>query len=287
MTRKEFTSKTDILRRIKGRYMFVLQALAFSWLFGAVACALYLQRHFSRQQWDSIVDGWVPGVFAAIAFPGFIGIVFIGQYLARKWGLICCNCRKMLVEKDGRKAQLTGECPKCRAKIFDESPTVNSAIAKTLDLEDFKTKLKDLTRRQLWRFLVWPGVLLSASTIGSVMFRHLLDSVNQGKLNWMTERWRGITTIIAGGIFLSWSSLFLFLALGKLEPRELPCPGCGHSLLGRLGTIALESGVCIYCGCRPFGKMPLENLSLLTSAATGMETARGDARPADHSGSVK
>jgi hypothetical protein len=81
--------------------------------------------------------------------------------------------------------------------------------------------------------------------------------VEEGRLDWMTPtEWKWIAGLILGTLFLSFLSIPIFAATGKFKLRILRCPECGRALVGGGGRVAVDKGMCIYCGCGLFASPP-------------------------------
>ena len=81
-------------------------------------------------------------------------------------------------------------------------------------------------------------------------FQRLVD---RGGLDWVIlTQWRGFVILMFVTIAVAAAGIFIFAFKGKLNVRHLPCPECNRSLVGIGAKPVLETGMCIYCGCRLF-----------------------------------
>jgi hypothetical protein len=63
-----------------------------------------------------------------------------------------------------------------------------------------------------------------------------------------------------GSVFLAFFSIFILATKGKFKLRDLLCPDCGRPLVGGAGKLAVQTGMCVYCGCRLFEEPPLKEI---------------------------
>jgi len=256
MTRKEFSTKSEALGRIINWCLPCFLIAIFCMLIGGQFLSAYIERHYHTNRWDT-----PGGIFLCVAlFGGLIGLTFFERHLAAKWGLSCRECGKPFFdEKPRRRILFTGHCPKCKTNVFEEGAATNRPAFRGMNREEFQLKHQSLTRqynRRAIRLLIFMFVAMIGC---GWVARHLRDFVDRGGLDWVTlSQWRWCAGIILSVVILSFFSLFVFSALGKFKPRDLPCPECGRSLVGSAGAAALEKGICIYCGCGLFNR-PLKN----------------------------
>ena len=259
MTRKEFTKRSEALGRIVG--------LCFPGFFGAMFCLLilgqflsaYIERHYHTDRWDT------PGniLLLILLFGGLVGISWLEWHLARKWGLACPTCGRRFIDKVRRMVLLTGKCPKCKAKVFEDQAISAPLSSHPLNRQEFKMEFENFMRqsnRKLIRLLIF----VMAAMFGAVpVSKYIQNLVDKGALDWVTpSEWRWFAGILLAAVFLSFSSIFIFAATGKFKLRDLPCPECDRALVGAAGKVALETGMCVYCGCRLFAEPPSEKASL-------------------------
>jgi hypothetical protein len=257
MTRKEFSSKFDEYMRA-GRWQGLL-----------IPCALVvflivfvLTPNFLRDRMGIEVPDSVSAIILLLILVGFtIGLLFLGRSRLRRFGLLCPACGRNLADVEARrKVLLTGNCPKCQNKVLDE--VAGSATCHGLNREKFKEQFESLTRnydRKVTRLLI----SMFAVTIASVpMLKYFMRSVDSGALDWVTvTQWGWFAGLALAAVFLLAVLIVACAAGGKLTLRPMPCPGCGRSLAGIAGKFAVESGLCIYCGCQLFEAPPSEKAS--------------------------
>jgi hypothetical protein len=218
------------------------------------ALSAYIERHYHTNRWDT------PGaIFLSIfLFGGLIGIAYFEWYLAKKWGLTCPHCGELFIKHRSRRvALLRGDCSKCKKNIFDEDNLSGSKIYYNLNRDDFNEKLAKFTRRsnrREIRLLVFVFAMMIALVPAAKYFQRLVDD---GRLDWVTlTEWRWVAGLVAGLILSALLLPFLYVPIiavtGKFKLRSLPCPECGRALAGAAGRVAVDKGMCIYCGCSLF-----------------------------------
>jgi hypothetical protein len=150
------------------------------------------------------------------------------------------------------KALATGDCRHCKNKVFDEAD-VSTLVFRGLKRQEFKLTFESISR-QTNRRVIQLLVLYFCTMAGSVpLMRYFQRLVDSGELDWVTwADWKAIARIILVALVLFSLAIVIFARLGTHPARFLPCPECGRSLIGPPGKITLETGVCIYCGCRLF-----------------------------------
>lgn len=249
MTRKEFSAKSDALGRLIGwcvpTFLFLVLGLVVLGQFISV----YIERHYHTNRWDT------PGsiLLLILMFGGLIGISCLEYRLARKWGLACPTCGRRFIDKIRRMVLLTGKCPKCKAGVFEDQTISAPLCSRPLNREEFKTEFENFTRqwnRKSIRLLI----IVMAAMFGTVpVSKYIQHLVDKSALDWVTlTEWKLFAGIMLASVFLSFSSIFIFAAMGKFKLRDLPCPECNRPLIGNAGKVALETGICVYCGCRLF-----------------------------------
>jgi len=178
---------------------------------------------------------------------------WIRARLVKRFGLMCPTCGCGLIDKERRrKALVTGHCPKCRSKMFDEEPF--SPRSGYLDREEFKAKLTAGMRRnnrETIRLLIILFAAMIACAATANYFQRLID---RGGLDWVTPTgWRKFAGLMLGMVCVVAVGVFILAFRGKFKvPASQPCPECGRSIAGVAGKIAIKTGICIYCGCRLF-----------------------------------
>jgi hypothetical protein len=249
MTRKEFNARRDAFQRAGAWYSFGFVGLIFALLFGTDSLSDYITHNYQI--------GWAekaaPILMLVILAMILISMVYLSKFFERKYGLICPTCGKGLADKVTRwKVLVTGKCRHCKNQVFDEEPTSRAATSFGLNREEFKVKLESFNRqtnRQANKLLLIAFGSMIACVPITKYFQRLVD---RGGLDWVTlEEWRWFAGLAFGAVCLAAVVIFIFAFRGKFNVRPVPCPECGRSLVGA-GRMAVETGTCIYCGCRLF-----------------------------------
>jgi len=252
MTRKEFSSKSEDHRRIGGWVYLGFAASVFAVMIAGKVMTNYLQHHYHTNRFESIGDI----ILILLTVGGFGGLACWYRYLATKWGLVCPNCGQTLIERNGKAALLTGNCPRCKNELFgDDAKAKRSPVASwPFSREEFAVRLQTITRqanRQGVAFLAMIFVLMFSC---ARLSEYLADLVEKGRLDWVEpEEWKLIAGAILGLVFLPLAVGVTLLAAGKkVKVSGVPCPECGRSLVARAGEVAISKGICIYCGEKLF-----------------------------------
>ncbi len=260
MTRKEFSENSEAVERIMNRVMpgFLIV------MFFLTILSAYIERRYHN--WDTPV-----GILICfIAVGGLIGVTLFERRLLLERRLLCPKCSKRFINNKERWLILfRGNCPKCQSKVFDAATTANPAAPHGADLEKFKIEFESLTRR-LRRKAILSFIFLFIATLSiaplAKYFQHLVE---HGDFDWVTlTQLRWFAVIMLATVFLSFVSIFIFASMGKFKVRDLPCPECGRSLVGGAGRVAIESGMCMYCGGAVFKARLREGLIGIFSSIT-------------------
>lgn len=256
MTRKEFSSKSEALTRVYG-YIPGFLGICFCLTFVGQFVSSYIERHYHTNHWD------MPGnIFLLIfLFGGLIGMAYLEWNLAKKLGLRCAHCGEFFIKQRSRRvALLTGDCPKCKNKLFNDDNPGDSRVYHNLNRDEFKEKLAKFTRRsnrREIRLLAIAFSLMIACVPATKFFQRLVE---EGGLDWVTlTEWGWVAGLILGTLLLSFLSIPIFAATGKFKLHVLPCPECGRALVGGAGQVAVDKGRCIYCGCGLFTSPPSQS----------------------------
>jgi hypothetical protein len=254
MTRKEFSANFDAYMR-SGSPRGIWIACAITALITATPLLSdFLEKHYGAG---------LSNVFLLITFFGLLGAVTVAAIalhipLVKKFGLKCPACGCGLVDYDRRKKVfLTGQCPKCRNKVFDD----DSARSCGLEREEFKAKFENFnrqSRRKSIRALIILFVAIIPCVLVAKYFEHLVDD---GGLDWVTvTEWKWFAGALLIAFFAFVFGIVAFGRKGKLNTHPLPCPECNRSLVGFVGRAAVETGMCIYCSCRLFEGRPVRKV---------------------------
>jgi len=262
MTRKEFSAKSEALRRIGAWCIAGLIISIFGLLAGEWTLSSYIREHYHAKGWDTSV-----GIMELIwMFGCLIGLSFLEWRLAGKWGLACPKCGKRFIDKMRRRVLLTGKCPKCKAEVFEDGVLSARLTSRPLNREEFKLEFEIVMRRSNRKSIQLLIFLAAALCVVVPLAKYIQRSVDNGALDWITlTQWRWFAVVMLASVFLAYFSVFVFAAMGKFKLRDLPCPECNHSLVGVPGKLAIETGMCIYCGCRLFKDMASEKASRFMS----------------------
>jgi len=258
MTRKEFTEKSEALKRIGAWCVVGLIISVLGLLVGESYLSSYIQQRYHTDRWNTSA-----GILELVwMFAGLIGLSYLEWHLAKQWGLACPACGKRFIDKMRRLVLLTGKCPKCKTDVFEDKAINARLCSQPLNREEFKVKFENFTQR-LNRKLIRLMIISMAAMFGSVpLSKYIQRMVENGDLDWMTlTQWRWFVVVMLASVCLAFFSVFIFAAMGKFKLRDLPCPDCGRPLVGGAGKLAIETGICIYCGCRLFQEPSSVNTS--------------------------
>lgn len=252
MTRKEFSIKSDAIRRIAAWYMLASSAPFFASLIVRVCAPFYLRTHPNVHSLEP-----AESVLLALAVIGaFWGLAWMPNHFARKWQLACTRCGKLLVDRDGRVALLTARCPKCDNKVFTESIRELGIPARKdwLTKEQFKLAVENLNRKFHRRAFILAVAGLILVLVFAPAGLYLSRLFERGQLDsWLTPtvlRWAG-AAMLGTGVILYLGPFVLGVA--KKQPG-IPCPECGRPIFGGAAQAALERDFCIYCGAQLFAE---------------------------------
>jgi hypothetical protein len=116
MTRKEFSSRRDALRRNGAWYYFGFLALIFALLFSTDFLSDYIKHHYQIERPEIAVLTLILVIIFVIGIP----MDYLSKFLARKYGLVCPACGKSLTDKViPGKVLVTGKCRHCKNTVFD------------------------------------------------------------------------------------------------------------------------------------------------------------------------
>ncbi|HEY2084150.1 MAG TPA: hypothetical protein VGI88_15310, partial [Verrucomicrobiae bacterium] len=156
-------------------------------------------------------------------------------------------------KSDCWKVLKTGNCPKCRREVIDDKAVASTTAKYDLNREEFKTKFESFSRQSNRRLLRLLIIYLVTICCGIPLMKYLRNFVDRGGLDWVTlTQWKWIAAVVLTNFSLFFLVIFILAAKGKFQPRGLPCPECGRSLLGRAGPITVKTGMCVFCGCQLF-----------------------------------
>jgi uncharacterized membrane protein YhaH (DUF805 family) len=244
MTRKEFSENYDHYTRSGRRYSF--------WMVCALGLLMIVEAVLANEfNQTGNVTAWSMGIVWALYI---VGVVLLDGWSANKFDLKCPVCRRRLISVDARRKLLvTGNCFKCGNKVFDEQTGAYAVTSWHLDREGFRTKLENFKRqtsREATRALVIMSVICAICIPATKYFQRLVD---RGGLDWVIlTQWRGFVILMFATVAVAAVGIFIFAFKGKLNVHHLPCPECNRSPVGIGAKPVLETGMCIYCGCRLF-----------------------------------
>jgi hypothetical protein len=137
--------------------------------------------------------------------------------------------------------------------VFDDKAVASTTAKYDLNREEFKTKFESFSRQSNRRLLRLLIIYLVTICCGIPLMKYLRNFVDRGGLDWVTlTQWKWIAAVVLTNFSLFFLVIFILAAKGKFQPRGLPCPECGRSLLGRAGPITVKTGMCVFCGCQLF-----------------------------------
>jgi hypothetical protein len=257
MTRKEFSDRYDASTRsssLREVWIFLLAIVAIE------APTLFLTDFIEKHYGTTFSD-----IFLLLMLFLLLGMIiaittWLSARLVKRFGLACPTCACGLLERR-KKVLLTGRCPKCGNKVFDE-PDSKMTKSCGLNREEFRAKLEAYKRekiRETMKVLMLIFVVSVVCVPTTKYFQRLIDS---GKLDWVTlTQWRWFAGLMLAALCFAFVVIFIFAFRGKLKVKpKLPCPECHRSLVGISGKATIETGMCLNCGCRLFEPSSSENV---------------------------
>jgi ssDNA-binding Zn-finger/Zn-ribbon topoisomerase 1 len=250
MTRKEFSTKSEATRQISAWAMLASMTFLFASLILRVIASFHFRDYSVAHKLELSGE-----MLLGVAVLGTVlGAAWVPYRFAMKWGMACPKCGKHLLDRDGRAALLTGNCPKCEFKLFSQG--IHEPVKRNwLTKEQFKIKLDTQDRKFARRFIALLITAFGLVFVCAPVTRHFQDMVSHGKL----DRWLASPTVfhwVAGGILAAVMLPYLLVcclaATRKLKYPGIPCPECGHPISGRAARMAIDKDFCIYCGTQLF-----------------------------------
>lgn len=251
MTRREFSSNYEACLRQGSKYGMATTGVIFLPIIAAAFLANYLQKHYEIGWLDNAV-----AVFALCLFIcAIIAMILQDGPMVRRFGLVCPTCRRRLTPVETRrKLLLTGNCPHCGNNVFDREPANRTTPSYGLNREEFRAKLEVFHRKTKLDTVKVLVIIFIAILICIPTTKYFQRLVDRGGLDWVTlTQWRWFAVLALVAICVASVGIFIFAFRGKFKANPvLPCPECHRSLIGIAGKMAVENGLCIFCGCQLF-----------------------------------